>query len=75
VPKLAILPGRYYLLLAASVPPSFEYLDYIAQAATFDVLEKDVYGTGKVPSYGTIFSECNWSVLLGDDASSFVGTS
>jgi len=38
IPKLALLPGKYYVLLAASVPPAYEYLDYISHAASFEVV-------------------------------------
>jgi len=60
IPKLRLLPGKYYVLLAASVPPAFEYLDYVSHAAVFEVLEHDVYRSGKVPEYGTFFAECEW---------------
>jgi lipopolysaccharide transport system ATP-binding protein len=60
LPRLPLLPGRYKLVLAASVPPAYEYLDYISQAAYFEVTEDDVFGTGKIPEYGTFFTECNW---------------
>ncbi len=60
IPKLALLPGKYYVLLAASVPPAYEYLDYISHAASFEVVEYDVYGSGKVPEFGTFYTECEW---------------
>jgi hypothetical protein len=60
IPQLQLLPGRYTLLIAASVPPAYEYLDYISHAATFEVVEDDVYGTGKIPEYGTFFTKCLW---------------
>ena len=60
IPKLRLLPGKYYVLLAASIPPAFEYLDYIAHAAAFEVLEDDVYGSGRVPQNGTFFTDCEW---------------
>jgi lipopolysaccharide transport system ATP-binding protein len=60
IPRLPLLPGRYNLFLAASVPPAYEYLDYIAQAAYFDVIEDDVFGTGRIPEYGTFFVDCEW---------------
>ena len=47
IPKLRLLPGKYYVLLAASIPPAFEYLDYVSHAAVFEVLEYDIYGSGK----------------------------
>jgi lipopolysaccharide transport system ATP-binding protein len=60
IPKLQLLPGKYYVLIAASIPPTYEYLDYISHAAVFEVLEDDVYGSGKIPEYGAFFSECEW---------------
>ena len=50
IPRLMLLSGRYSLLIAASVPPAYEHLDHISQAVTFEVLEDDIYGTGKVPT-------------------------
>jgi lipopolysaccharide transport system ATP-binding protein len=60
IPKLQLLPGKYYVLVAASIPPAYEYLDYISHAAVFEVLEDDVYGSGKIPEYGAFFTECEW---------------
>jgi lipopolysaccharide transport system ATP-binding protein len=60
IPKLRLLPGKYYVLLAASIPPAFEYLDYVSHAAVFEVLEYDIYGSGKIPEYGAFFAECEW---------------
>jgi lipopolysaccharide transport system ATP-binding protein len=60
IPKLQLLPGKYYVLLAASIPPAFEYLDYVSHAAVFEVLEHDVYGSGKIPDCGAFFTECEW---------------
>ena len=69
VPKLPLLPGRYKLLLAASVPPAYEYLDYISQAIYFDVVEEDVFGTGRIPECGAFFTQCSWrqTQLAGND--------
>ena len=60
IPLLQLLPGRYTLLIAASVPPAYEYLDHIERAASFEVLEDDVYGTGNIPQFGEFFSRCAW---------------
>jgi lipopolysaccharide transport system ATP-binding protein len=60
IPKLRLLPGKYYVLLAASIPPAFEYLDYVSHAAVFEVLEYDIYGSGRIPEYGAFFAECEW---------------
>ena len=51
IPKLRLLAARYYVLIAASIPPAYEYLDYVSHAAVFEVLEDDVYGSGKIPEY------------------------
>jgi lipopolysaccharide transport system ATP-binding protein len=60
IPKLQLLPGKYYVLVAASIPPAYEYLDYVSHAAVFEVLEDDVYGSGKIPECGAFFTECEW---------------
>ena len=60
IPKLRLLPGKYYVLVAASIPPAFEYLDYVSHAAVFEVLEYDIYGSGRIPEYGAFFAECEW---------------
>jgi hypothetical protein len=60
VPRLQLLAGRYSILIAASTPPAYEYLDYVTGAATFEVLADDVYGTGKTPEFGVFFAECEW---------------
>jgi lipopolysaccharide transport system ATP-binding protein len=63
IPRIALLSGKYTLLIAASVPPAFEYLDFISQAITFEVLPDDVYGTGKIPEHGTFFAQCGWQCV------------
>ena len=60
IPKLQLLPGKYYVLVAASIPPAYEYLDYVSHAAVFEVLEDDVYGSGKIPDCGAFYTECEW---------------
>jgi lipopolysaccharide transport system ATP-binding protein len=60
IPRIRLLPGKYYVLIAASIPPGYEYLDYVSHAAIVEVLEDDVYGSGRVPEYGTFFAECEW---------------
>jgi hypothetical protein len=64
IPRIALLSGKYSLLIAASVPPAYEYLDFISQAVTFEILADDVYGTGKVPEYGSFFTNCEWQCIL-----------
>jgi len=64
IPRLTLLSGRYSLLIAASVPPAYEYLDHISQAVTFEILADDVYGTGKVPEHGIFFTNCEWRCVL-----------
>jgi lipopolysaccharide transport system ATP-binding protein len=72
IPRLALLSGSYSLLIAASVPPAFEYLDYITQATSFEVLADDVYGTGKVPEYGTFFTDCVWQCAMDSNAEALI---
>jgi lipopolysaccharide transport system ATP-binding protein len=60
LPQLPLLAGRYSVLLAASFPPTFEHLDYIEDAAHFEVTERDVFGTGRVPALGTFYHPASW---------------
>jgi hypothetical protein len=60
LPALRLLPGTYHLLLAASIPPAFEYLDYVEHVSSFQVVESDIYGTGKVPPSGVFFVHGEW---------------
>jgi homopolymeric O-antigen transport system ATP-binding protein len=63
IPRLTLLSGKYSLLIAASVPPAYEYLDHISQAITFEILGDDVYGTGKIPEFGVFFTTCEWRYI------------
>ena len=67
IPALPLLPGRYHLFLAASAPPLYDYFDYIGNACSFDVVEADVYGTGRIPDSGYMFVNCQWLVAALDN--------
>ena len=41
--------GRYYVNLAIIGAGRNETLDHVSQAAAFDVIEADVFGTGSIP--------------------------
>lgn len=49
VPNANLTTGRYYLNLALIGLNDGETYDHLTQAAAFDVLEADVFGTGKIP--------------------------
>lgn len=58
--QVQLLPGQYTILAAASVPPSYEYLDYVTDAVTFEVQPSDIFGTGRIPEFGLFYTECKW---------------
>ena len=60
ISQIQLLPGQYTLLIAASTS-HYEYMDYVNRAVVFEVVENDVYGTGRIPQYGEFFSMCTWS--------------
>lgn len=58
--KFPLVHGAYSLTVAASMPPSFDQLDSVEQATLFNILEDDVYQTGKLPSGGVFFQQPTW---------------
>lgn len=61
VPSLPLVPGVYYLTLGFSA--SNEQIDRLESAMTFQVIESDFYGTGKIPSknQGIILVKAHWT--------------
>jgi lipopolysaccharide transport system ATP-binding protein len=49
LPQLNLLPGVYALNLGLQRTVSREPMDYFAGALSFEVLPRDVFGTGKIP--------------------------
>ncbi len=58
--ELPLVPGRYHLHVV--LKNSRDVLDRVEQAATFEVIPSDVYGTGRFPSPadGTCFVTSGW---------------
>jgi lipopolysaccharide transport system ATP-binding protein len=61
LPRLPLVPGHYTVTLGLSLG-SGEQLDYLVDAASFSVVEADVFGTGKHPSEagGLFYTDCEW---------------
>jgi len=64
IPKLSLMQGRYYLniWIGEYNRPS----DFIESVLSFDVLGKDVFGTGRQPDHrygGVVFVEHEWEFL------------
>jgi lipopolysaccharide transport system ATP-binding protein len=50
IPKMALIPGRYYLTLYSAA--GGVVADWIKNASVFDVEAGDYYGTGQLPAHG-----------------------
>jgi ABC-type sugar transport system ATPase subunit len=62
VPRLNLLPGVYALNLGLQRTVSREALDYFAGALSFEVLPRDVFGTGKIPhGPGHMYLSSEWT--------------
>jgi lipopolysaccharide transport system ATP-binding protein len=59
-PNANLTAGRYYLNVVVAGRNRREFYDSCIQAAAFDVLEADVFGTGWVPDGGSCFISTNW---------------
>jgi lipopolysaccharide transport system ATP-binding protein len=62
--KMALIPGRYRLILWSSV--SDVVADWIKNAATFDVEAGDFYGTGRLPPHREGMFLLEHSFIVGD---------
>jgi hypothetical protein len=62
VPNLSLMPGRYVLDLWLEDFASQTSLDMIADAISFDVIEANVLGTGRLSpiTEGPVFHRANW---------------
>ena len=69
VPRVNLLPGMYALNVGLQRAVSRENLDYFAGALSFEVLPKDVFGTGKIPrGPGNIYLESEWAATGAEPA-------
>jgi lipopolysaccharide transport system ATP-binding protein len=50
IPRMALVPGRYRLTIYSAI--NDDIVDWIKNAATFDVESGDFYGTGRLPPPG-----------------------
>ncbi len=62
IDELPLNPGRY--VLAVSVVRARRRVDYVERAAVFDVIERDVYGTGypMEAKYGVVCLKGKWRI-------------
>ncbi len=63
VPTLNLMAGRYYVNLAISSSDRQIIFDHVSEVAAFDILEADIYGSGRVPDarQGYCFVAQEWS--------------
>jgi lipopolysaccharide transport system ATP-binding protein len=62
IPRLPLAPGRYSINIYAEVKGAIA--DWVRDAATFDVVESDFFGTGQLPpgTHGHFLVEHSWSL-------------
>lgn len=60
LPTVQLTAGRYYLDIVVAGYNRREWYAAYRQAASFDVVEADVFGTGKVPDWGSCFFYTKW---------------
>jgi lipopolysaccharide transport system ATP-binding protein len=62
IPEVMLVPGVYYTSVGMGLENG-GLLDQITHAASFHVVEADVFGTGRFPDRmaGTVFSRSEWS--------------
>lgn len=60
LPKTYFTAGRYYLDIVVAGYNRREWYAAYRQAASFDVVEADVFGTGRVPDWGSCFFHTDW---------------
>jgi lipopolysaccharide transport system ATP-binding protein len=63
VPNLPLIPGRYWIDVSAA-QQGIAMLDYVDRAASFNVIEADVYDTGyRVTSnFGLVYLKGDWKI-------------
>ena len=62
IPRVPLLPGSYYVCLGCGT--ANKQLDYIARACQLQIVEADVFGTGKLPppSEGVVLVDADWKM-------------
>lgn len=61
LPTAHFTAGRYYLNIVVAGRNRKEWYGSYRQAAAFDIVEADVFGTGRVPDGGPCFFHAEWS--------------
>jgi len=61
LPATNFTAGRYYLDIVVAGHNRREWYAAYRQAASFDVVEADVFGTGRVPNWGSCFFYTEWN--------------
>jgi lipopolysaccharide transport system ATP-binding protein len=63
IPRIPLTPGSYWIDISVA-QQGISRLDYVERAASFDVEEADVYGTGyRVSSYfGLVYLDATWEI-------------
>lgn len=64
IPELPLLPGTYSINIFASVGGDENILDWLQDAATFEIFESDYLGSGRLPatSYGHFVVRQTWQL-------------
>ena len=64
VPALDLTVGQYILSLAIYNPLSWECIDRLPHVTSFNVLERDVFGSGRAPNpaAGSCFFPSTWDL-------------
>ena len=68
IPRLPFTPGRLSIDVALA-QPGIGRLDYVEDAAVFQVVEVDVYGTGRAVSayFGVVYLDADWQIRGAED--------
>jgi lipopolysaccharide transport system ATP-binding protein len=61
IPCLNLVPKSYRINIAIMKDNSF--IDHVVDAYSFSILEKDIFGTGKIPKSGILVIEPVWSMV------------
>ena len=61
IPEITLVPGVYYVTVGIALENG-DQLDCLGHAASFQVVEADVFGTGRIPdrSSGIVYTKSEW---------------
>jgi lipopolysaccharide transport system ATP-binding protein len=62
IPRVPLLPGSYYISVGCGT--ANQQLDYIHRARQLQIVESDVFGTGKLPppTHGMLIVDADWEI-------------